>query len=52
MIEHDLGVVFDLADRISVLAGGRVIASGPPEQVRGDKAVRSAYLGAGADALC
>ena len=51
MIEHDLGVVFDLADRISVLADGRVIASGPPEQVRGDKAVRTAYLGAAAEAL-
>jgi len=52
MIEHDLGVVFDLADRISVLADGKVIASGPPDQVRGDPAVRTAYLGAGADALC
>ena len=49
MIEHDLGVVFGLADRISVLAEGRVIASGPPDQVRGDRAVRAAYLG---DAAC
>ena len=51
MIEHDLGVVFDLADRISVLAEGRVIASGPPDAVRGDPAVRTAYLGAAAEAL-
>ncbi len=51
MIEHDLGVVFDLADRISVLADGRVIASGPPDEVRGDAAVRTAYLGAAAEAL-
>ncbi len=51
MIEHDLGVVFGLADTISVLAEGRVIASGPPDKVRGDPAVRTAYLGAAAEAL-
>ena len=51
MIEHDLGVVFGLADTISVLAEGRVIASGPPDAVRGDPAVRTAYLGAAAEAL-
>ena len=51
MIEHDLGVVFGLADRISVLAEGRVIASGRPDQVRGDPAVRTAYLGAAAETL-
>ncbi len=51
MIEHDLGVVFGLADTISVLAEGRVIASGPPDTVRGDPAVRTAYLGAAAEAL-
>ena len=52
MIEHDLGVVFDLADRITVLADGQVIASGPPAAIRGNKAVRTAYLGTAADALC
>jgi len=51
MIEHDLGVVFGLADTISVLAEGRVIASGPPDKVRGDPAVRTAYLGAAAETL-
>jgi branched-chain amino acid transport system ATP-binding protein len=52
MIEHDLGVVFDLADRITVLADGQVIASGPPAAVRGNAAVRTAYLGTAADTLC
>ncbi len=52
MIEHDLGVVFDLADCITVLADGQVIASGPPAAVRGNPAVRTAYLGTAADALC
>ncbi len=52
MIEHDLGVVFDLADRITVLADGEVIASGPPAEVRGNPAVRAAYLGTAADTLC
>ena len=51
MIEHDLGVVFDLADRITVLADGQVIASGAPAEVRGNAAVRTAYLGTAADAL-
>ena len=51
MIEHDLGVVFDLADRITVLADGQVIASGAPAAVRGNAAVRTAYLGTAADAL-
>lgn len=51
MIEHDLGVVFGLADRITVLADGGVIASGPPAAIRGNQAVRTAYLGTAADAL-
>ena len=52
MVEHDLGVVFNLADRITVLADGQVIASGPPAEVRGNPAVRTAYLGTAADTLC
>lgn len=51
IVEHDMGVVFDLADRISVLDNGGVIASGTPAEVRGDPAVRSAYLGAAAEVL-
>ena len=51
VIEHDLGVVFTLADRITVLADGQVIASGPPEAVRGDAAVRMAYLGTALDTV-
>ncbi len=45
MVEHDMGVVFGLADRISVLVYGQVIASGTPQEIRGNLAVREAYLG-------
>ena len=46
MVEHDMGVVFELADRIAVLAQGRLIAFGTPQQVRADARVQQAYLGA------
>jgi branched-chain amino acid transport system ATP-binding protein len=45
MVEHDMGVVFSLADRISVLVYGQIIASDTPERIRENPAVREAYLG-------
>ena len=45
MVEHDMGVVFDLADRISVLVYGRIVASDAPERIRDNAEVREAYLG-------
>ena len=45
LVEHDMDAVFRLADRISVLVYGKVIASGRPEDVRADAEVRRAYLG-------
>ncbi len=49
LIEHDIDVVFSLADRITVLDNGRAIASGAPAAVRNDPLVQRAYLGVGED---
>ena len=46
MVEHDMGVIFDLADKISVLVYGEFIASDTPEKVRANDKVQEAYLGA------
>jgi branched-chain amino acid transport system ATP-binding protein len=46
IVEHDMSVVFDLADRISVLVYGQVIATDTPENIRTNPAVQEAYLGA------
>ena len=45
LVEHDMDAVFQLADRISVLVYGRVIASGEPAEIRGNEEVKRAYLG-------
>ena len=45
MVEHDMGVVFNLADRISVLVYGEVLATGTPAEIRTNPAVQEAYLG-------
>ena len=45
IVEHDMSVVFGLADRISVLVYGHIIASGTPDEIRSDPKVKEAYLG-------
>ncbi|MEM1038704.1 MAG: ABC transporter ATP-binding protein [Pseudomonadota bacterium] len=49
IVEHDMGVIFDLADRISVLVYGEIIETDVPEKVRGSAKVQEAYLGAPED---
>lgn len=50
MVEHDMGVVFGLADKVSVLVYGEIIATGAPEEVRGNPRVQEAYLGVALEA--
>jgi len=45
MVEHDMDAVFRLADTISVLVSGRVVATGNAEQIKNDATVQRAYLG-------
>jgi branched-chain amino acid transport system ATP-binding protein len=47
LVEHDMRVVFHLADRIMVMAEGTVLAEGTPEQIAADERVQTAYLGQG-----
>jgi len=47
LVEHDMDAVFRVADRITVMVNGQVIASDVPERIRNDRAVREAYLGDG-----
>ena len=45
VVEHDMGVVFNLCDRISVLVYGSILATGTPEEIRANREVQEAYLG-------
>jgi branched-chain amino acid transport system ATP-binding protein len=45
LVEHDMDAVFALADTVSVLVAGRVMATGSPDEVRQNRAVKAAYLG-------
>ena len=45
LVEHDMDAVFALADRLTVMVNGEVIAQGAPADVRADAAVQAAYLG-------
>ena len=45
LVEHDMDAVFGLADRVTVLVGGTVLATGTPAEIRANPDVRNAYLG-------
>ena len=45
LVEHDMDAVFRIADRITVMVNGTVVATGTPDQIRVDPVVRTAYLG-------
>ena len=45
IIEHDMEVIFSLADFITVMQYGNIVATGPPEEIRKDQKVKEAYLG-------
>jgi len=51
MVEHDMSVIFDVADRISVLVYGEIIATDVPANIRGNAAVQEAYLGKDEDEI-
>ena len=45
IIEHDMDVIFSLADRITVLHYGQILTTGTPDEIRQNQAVKDAYLG-------
>lgn len=51
LVEHDMDAVFQLADTLTVMANGQVLATGAPDRVRNDRAVQEAYLGDGMEAM-
>jgi branched-chain amino acid transport system ATP-binding protein len=52
LIEHDMNAVFSLADRITVMVYGQIIATGSPKEIRSNQKVKAAYLGDGELQTC